>query len=313
MDDLPADSGLMGWIFERRESVVVSNLKTDPRVSDVAWVKGFRAWISTPMRAEGRVVGVFSVFDEAERQFSAEDVALLTTVADHVGVAVQNARMRQMAERAAALDERERLARELHDAVTQSLFSLTLFTEAARERMMSGETDQVLKFLDEIGTTGHRALREMRLMLYELRPPALEEEGLVGALRRRLEAVEARVGVKGRVLTDTLIELPSPVEEGLYRIVQEALNNALRHADTPAVTVHISLEGEQVLMEVFDEGQGFDLNRASGGGGMGLVTMRERAESLGGTFAISSQPGRGTNVQVRVRATLSDEGSLEES
>jgi signal transduction histidine kinase/DNA-binding NarL/FixJ family response regulator len=297
---LPVDSGPVGCMLEQGEPVVVADLATDPRVPQAASLSGFHVYVGAPIRARGRALGVFSIFGAADQQFSVEDVALLTSIADHVGVAVENAQLRQQAEQAAALQERERLARELHDSVTQSLFSLTLFTEAARGLARNGELDQIEQPLSEVDTIAHQALKDMRLLLYELRPSALEEEGLVGALRRRLDAVEKRVGIEGRVLTDGLIELPAVVEEGLYHIAQEALNNALKHAAATSVTVHIHTEDKHVILEVIDNGVGFDPDVVSDQGGMGLTNMRERVEKLGGTLTIFAQPGQGTRIQVKL-------------
>jgi signal transduction histidine kinase len=301
---LPADSGLMSWMLEHGEPVVVPDLTNDPRVPQAVSLSSFHVYVGAPIRARGQALGVFNIFGAADQQFSVEDVALLTSIADHVGVAVENAQLRQQAEQAAALQERERLARELHDSVTQSLFSLTLFTETARELAGRGDLQRIEEPLSEADTIAHQALKDMRLLLYELRPSALAEEGLVGALRRRLDTVEKRVGIEGRVLSDTLIELPASVEEGLYHIAQEALNNALKHAGATSVTVHLHTEGEHVILEVIDNGVGFDPDIVSDQGGMGLTNIRERAERLGGTLTIFAQPGQGTRIQIKL--TIAD-------
>ena len=300
LDSLPVDGGLMGWVLEHGLPLMVPNIAADPRASQGLRVNGFPVYLGAPMRAGGQVLGVISVFGEADQQFSVEDVALFASVADHMGVAVQNARLHQRAEAVAVIEERERLARELHDSITQSLYSLTLFARAAKNSVEGGKLDRVSQHLDEMGTTAQQALKEMRLMLYELRPMTLGGEGLVGALRRRVEAVERRANVEARVLADTLTKLPPPLEEGLYHIAQEALNNALKHAAATAVTVHIHTEGDHVIMEISDNGQGFDPDAASGQGGMGLANMRQRAEKLGGSLTISSAPGEGTRVRVSI-------------
>ena len=206
----------------------------------------------------------------------------------------------QAAEEVAVIEERERLARELHDSIVQSLYSMTLFAAAGRERAEIGDLEHVSEYLDDIGSGAHQALKEMRLLVYELRPPVLEEEGLVGALRRRLDAVEGRAGLSARLLTKGLVALPRPVEEGLYRIAQEALNNTLKHTTATTVTVYLRGEEGQVELEVVDDGCGFDPEVVGAGGGMGLMSMRERAEELGGTLTVSSAPGEGTSVQVRI-------------
>jgi len=158
----------------------------------------------------------------------------------------------------------------------------------------------VQDYLTRIGEVTQQALKEMRLLIHELRPPALEQEGLVGALHQRLDAVEKRAGVEARLLMNDLIELPAHVEEELYRIAQEALNNALKHAGATTVTVHIRAEDHQAVLEVSDNGRGFNPAAVSNCGGMGLVSMDERARRLGGTLSVSSAPGQGTTVRAGV-------------
>ena len=141
--------------------------------------------------------------------------------------------------RAAVMEERERLARELHDSVTQSLYSLSLFAEWCDGLLAAGEIESARDRMARIGDLSQQALREMRLLLYELRPSALDEDGLVGALQSRLAAVEQRVGVEAHLQADLTADLPLHVEECLYRIAQEALNNALKHAQADTVTVNL--------------------------------------------------------------------------
>ena len=137
-------------------------------------------------------------------------------------------------------------------------------------------------------------------MLYELRPVPLGENGLVEALRRRLDAVERRVGVAGQVVAEGSLELPPLVEEGLYRIAQEALNNVFKHAGENSVAVHIRTGEGRTVLTVRDNGRGFEPGTASGYPGLGLQSMTERAAALGGTISISSKPGKGTVVEVSV-------------
>lgn len=140
----------------------------------------------------------------------------------------------------------------------------------------------------------------MRLLVYELRPSVLTREGLVGALQLRLDAVEKRAGVDAHLLVEGEVELPTSVEEGLYRIAQEALNNILKHAAATSVTVRFYREDDLVALEIADNGAGFDPDAMTDHGGMGLVSMRERAERLGGSLTILSAPDAGTRVRVEV-------------
>ncbi len=200
----------------------------------------------------------------------------------------------------AVADERSRLARELHDSVTQSLYSLTLFTEAARHMAEEEGLQTIEQYIGQIGIIGLQALKEMRLLVFELRPPELEKEGLVSALRRRLEAVESRAGVDARVVVDEIFKLPRIVEQEFFRIAQEALNNALKHAAAASVVVYLRQENGSIEMEIVDDGVGFDPQSLPDRGGMGLKSIRERVEQLSGTVAIQSKPGDGTSIKITI-------------
>jgi signal transduction histidine kinase len=182
--------------------------------------------------------------------------------------------------------------------VTQSLYSLTLLAEASQRRIGAGDWGRVREYVGRLGEIAQQALKEMRLLVYQLRPLVLKREGLVGALQHRLDAVEKRAAVDARLLVSGAIELPASAEEELYRIAQEALNNALKHASHTAVTVRICADEKAVVLEVLDDGCGFDLGSISTEGGMGLVSLRERTEKLGGELHIRSAPGEGTSVRV---------------
>jgi signal transduction histidine kinase len=211
---------------------------------------------------------------------------------------VENARLHEQARALAVVRERERLARELHDSVTQSLYSLTLLAEAGQRLIGAGDRERVEEYLGRLGEIAQQALKEMRLLVHQLRPLVLKREGLVGALQERLDAVEKRAGIDARLLVEGTGVLPAAVEDELYRIAQEALNNALKHAAATLVKVTVRAEAEDVSLLVEDNGRGFDLQSAGSGGGIGLVSIRERAEKLGGSLKVVSAPGNGTTVSV---------------
>lgn len=301
----PPGIGLAGWVVDNGEPLLVPDLTADARAPTGAQEHGIHTYIGAPMRARGQTLGALSVFGQVEQQYTLEEVALLASIADQVGVAVENARLRKQAEQAAVMDERQRLARDLHDSVTQSLYSLALFAEAGAKVAQAEHLEPLKYHLKRIGETAHHALKEMRLLVHELRPLDLEQEGLVGALHRRLNAVEGRVNIKTRLVAEQLVKLPPVMEEGLYRISQEALNNALKHADATQVTVYLRAEGDQVELEIVDNGTGFQAEAVERGGGMGLVNMQERAAKLGGTLIVNSTPGEGTRVTVSVKTSRS--------
>jgi PAS domain S-box-containing protein len=201
---------------------------------------------------------------------------------------------------AALREERERMARELHDSVTQALYGLTLFADAGSRQAECGNLEQACQYLSRISETSVQALKEMRLLVYQLRPAALDDQGLVGALDYRLSAVERRAGVKAQLVADEDITLPASLAEGLYRIAQEALNNVLKHAHAARVVVELRGRDGMAVLSVTDDGQGFD-PEAVCQGGLGLISMRQRAEQMRGTLTIGSSAAQGTRVAVAVR------------
>jgi len=198
----------------------------------------------------------------------------------------------------ATIEERQRLAHDLHDSVTQSLYSLTLLAETGRRAADADNLESVSHYVGRLGKVAQQALKEMRLMIYELRPEALEQNGLVGALRQRLEAVEGRVGVKTEIHDDISVELPPAIEDALFNVASEALNNAIKHASATEIKITLSETDREIYVEIGDNGRGFSVEEKINSGGLGLMTMRDRAEKLNGKFEIDSKINEGTIAQV---------------
>ena len=203
------------------------------------------------------------------------------------------------AEALAIAEERNRLARELHDTVAQTLYGITLQSEAARRHLAGGKQDTVDDYLMGIQETTQQTLQEIRLLIFELRPPVVELEGLAAALRTRLAAVEERSGLTVQHEIEDIGRLAPEIETGLYRIGQEALNNIIRHAQASRVEVELSQSGGRVQLVISDDGLGFDPDALSPGG-LGIQGMRERAVQLGAILNIHSKPGEGTRLSVEV-------------
>jgi nitrate/nitrite-specific signal transduction histidine kinase len=284
----------------RGKAVVVNDVKNDASFLPDQGLPDVESELVAPLRLADQVIGTLDVQSTQLLAFTEQDLLVIQSLGDQLAVAIQNARLYDRSQELAVLQERTRLARELHDSVTQSMYSVVLLTEGWRRSMQSAGRAQVEDYLARIGEINQQALKEMRLLIHELRPPALEEDGLLGALHQRLDAVEKRAGVNARVIADAIVEFPHPVEEGLYRIAQEALNNALKHAAASNVVVRLTTEDGRTVLEVEDDGRGFIPDTADGRGGMGLGSMRERAEQLGGLLAVLSTPGQGTTVRATV-------------
>lgn len=299
---LPVEARIAGYVVQRGAPVLIPAVGDDLRaVPSARDALKRNPYLGAPMHAKGRVVGVLAVVGLEGQSFGDEEMALLASIADQVGIAVDNAWLYREAEELAVLQERHRLARDLHDSVTQLLSSIQLLAESSRRAAESGDAKRSRDHLSRLNEVARQALREMRLFIYELRPRLLEHEDLVEVLQQRLDAVENRAGIQARLLVEgELTELDSGLKEGLYRIVQEALNNALKHANARSVTVRIRADSRTVDLEIDDDGQGFDMPEAEDAGGMGLANIRERAMELGGVVSIVSAPGRGTKVKVTV-------------
>lgn len=293
--------GLSGWVAARGLPLCVPDVSQDPRYVLMQGSQA-RSELVVPIVVKGETVGVLDVQSDRPDAFDQKDQAVLESLANQTGAAIENARLYQRARQLAVMEERSRLSRDLHDSVTQALYGMTLYAQAAAGQLAAGNLDQVAEHLRELQNTSQEALAEMRLLIFELRPPVLQEDGLVAALRTRLSAVEGRSGLKTELTADIKTRLPLAVEEGLYRIAQEALNNILKHACARRVVVRLADvgDGRGVSLTVADDGSGFDPVAAQGGGGLGLADMEERAARLGGRLVITSRPGEGAQVYVEV-------------
>jgi signal transduction histidine kinase/ligand-binding sensor domain-containing protein len=295
--------GAMGLVVETGESLIIDDYQTwEGALEQYGHI---HATLATPLKVGNRLVGVFTtVTGDPDRQFTSADLHLLNLFAQQAAIAIENARLYEQAQQLAVMEERQRLARDLHDSVTQALYGMMLYSEAAAEELTLRQLDIVAEYLRELRQTAQEALAEMRLLIHELRPPVLAEEGLVPALQARLQAVEGRAGLKTEFSAEMEDRLPPQVEEGLYRIAQEALNNALKHAQASTIAVHLHHIAEEgvVILEITDDGTGFDPAAVAGKGGLGLSAMEERAAELGGRLTVESGTEGGTRVRLEVSA-----------
>lgn len=199
----------------------------------------------------------------------------------------------------AVFEERTRLARELHDSVTQLLYSVTLYAEAAKDLLATGDTVTAAGHLRELRDTAQEALREMRLLIFELHRSAPGQGGLAAALQARLDAVERRGGMHAELLVEGKENIGRPVQEELYNIAHEALNNALKHAHANSVQIYLHFGEAEAKMEISDDGVGFNPT-VDGIGGFGIPSMQERSKKMDGSIQIISSPGKGTTIIVQV-------------
>ncbi len=318
MTFIPAE-GTVGHVAATGKPVAVHDVRTDPRVSKRTTItepEGIRSFMQVPIKVGGEVFGVFSADYTQPRAFGAEEKRLFLALAQRAALAIDTAQLHEQSQELAVVEERSRLARDLHDAVTQTLFSSSLIAEALPQ-LWETDREEGRQLLKELRQLSRGALAEMRTLLLELRPAALVETCLGDLLRQLGEAVAGRTGVPVTVSIQGQCAPPSEVHVALYRIAQEALNNVVKHAESSQVDVSLHCttspggDGDaprnQVELRVSDNGRGFDPDRIPPNR-LGLGIIRERAQAIGAVLVVESQVGQGTQVKV----VWNDEGSVAE-
>lgn len=297
LDRLPVADSLAGQVVQEGKPC----LENDPVNRFQAYHRNpdLQALLVIPLRGKEGNIGVIDVVNKPGG-FSDDDIRLMTLFADQAVIAIENARLHQQTEKLAVMEERQRLARELHDSVTQALYSLTLYSDAARLALSAEKIEAATGYLEELRSMAREAMLDMRLLVFELHPPILEQNGLVAALQARLEAVEARSGVQAKISVEGERRLPLDTEMELYRIAQEALTNVVKHARAQRVDLSLKYTSTSVQMEVLDNGVGFDPSASGRGGKYGLRGIEERVNQLGGHVNVKSAPGEGTTLQVMI-------------
>ena len=246
------------------------------------------------------LLGVLSCYRISDQPFSPFQRTFLTALADLIAIIVENYRLKVEAEELAAVQERQRLAREIHDAISQSVYSLSLFARSARDAVGEDDQEKLFSNLDDIEITALQAMREMRLLLYQLRESGNDKD-IRSSLVNRFQQVENRLGIQATQYIDPKIEFPPKIRHEIWRILVESLNNVVKHADATKVHVEIECKGDHFSVLIQDNGRGFDLNSDSPG--MGLRNIRTRAESLDGTLEVISHIGEGTQVILKIPMT----------
>ena len=260
---------------------------------------GIISLLAAPLKVESTIIGVLDVINKVGG-FTREDLRIISLFADQAAIVIDQTRLHQQVEQMAVMEERQRLARELHDSVTQALYSVNLYAEAARRALMAGKKEVTLENLKELRQMTREALLDMRMLVFELHPSILEKEGLEAALQSRLASVESRSGLKTEIHVEGQGRLPLVLEEELYRIAQEGLNNAVRHARARSVKIELKYTQAGVSLMLSDDGTGFNLETADDSGGMGLRGIKERVRKMDGNLLIESSREAGTRLTVTV-------------
>jgi len=300
MGPLPRTHGLLAVMLETTASYRSDDIHTHERFSGW-WPEGhpdMHSFLGVPIVAPEGVIGAFYLTEKEDGDtFDAEDQELIELLAAHAAIAITNARLYEASRELSILSERNRLALELHDTVSQKLFSLVLTAEAAGMQL-AGDTGAAAASVDRIKELGREALEELRALIFELRPPDLERDGLAETLRKHVDVIRPLQHVAIALVVDGGEPASQPKrDQEILRIAQEALHNALKHARPSEVTVTLRAGDGQLRLEVADDGRGFDTGAPDvRSRTLGLTSMEERAERIGGRLEIRSEPGAGTRV-----------------
>jgi signal transduction histidine kinase len=304
---LPATHGLLGAMLDTHTSYRTGDIQRDPRFRGW-WPSAhpsMRSFLGVPIVAGGDVIGAFYLTDkEGADEFSAEDQEVIELLAAHAAIAMTNARLYERSRELSILDERNRLALELHDVLSQKLFALALAADSA-ETLLDVDRGEARAQLTRLRELTHEALEELRYLILELRPPELERDGLAITLRKHVEVLRRVQGGAPELELELEGEPPREPDRDreLLRIAQEALHNAIRHAGATHVVLRLATDGGRLVLEIRDDGNGFDPEAAVlRARRLGLSSMEQRARRLSGRLEITSAPGTGTIVRVEAPA-----------
>ncbi|MFD7033709.1 GAF domain-containing sensor histidine kinase [Streptomyces sp. NPDC059917] len=306
---LPRQHGILAAMLHQDTPERLADVRRDPRFG--GWPAAhpdMSDFLGLPIRDGEETLGALFLANkrgarpaEEEGGFTEEDESLLGILAQHAAIALTNARLYERSRELTIAEERSRLAHELHDAVSQKLFSLRLTAQAATA-LVDRDPARAKEELHQVTALAAEAADELRAAVVELRPTALDEDGLVATLRNQVKVLDRAHGAHVTFLCDGVRALPASQEEALLRVSQEALHNALRHSGADRVAVTLSrTPGGGALLKVVDSGSGFDPQAVrKAGRHLGLVSMRDRASGAGGRLTVQSAPGAGTTIEMEV-------------
>ena len=332
---LSLGEGITGRVAESGKAVLLEDISADPRFGypDLAGTEGLRTFISVPLRAKDRVLGVINIASHTPHRFTKNDMHLLHSIGDQLGVAIEQARLYERLRKAreryqqlarqtlvAQEEERRRIARELHDETSQALSGLTLQLQALVDMAeMSGSQDaESITKLKKVQSLAVQIHSEIGRLIADLRPALLDTLGLVPAIRHYAETSLHPLSINVSVETKGVDRrLPPEIEAGLFRWTQGAIGNIAQHSKAKNTTIILEYQDDELFLRISDDGEGFDVSKITNidesGRGRGVFSMKERVGLLGGTCSIESQPGQGTTVWARVPTSWSDKDAENKS
>ncbi|MGI5453663.1 GAF domain-containing sensor histidine kinase [Streptomyces sp. CA-249302] len=304
---LPRQHGILAAMLQEAKVERLADVRNDPRFE--GWPSAhpdMSDFLGLPIRDGDEVIGALFLANkncpkpEGGCGFTEEDEDLLAILAQHAAIALTNARLYERSRELTIAEERSRLAHELHDAVSQKLFSLRLTAQAAAA-LVDRDPARAKGEMQQVAALAAEAVDELRAAVVELRPAALDEDGLVATLRTQIQVLDRAHTARVTFDSHGVRALPAAQEEAVLRVAQEALHNALRHSGAQHVDVTLARCGTAAVLRVTDDGSGFDPSSTRRAGRhLGLVSMRDRASGVGGALTVESAPGKGTTIEMEV-------------
>ena len=312
--DLPHGRGLLGLIIRENRSYRIPNIAQHPESYGFpANHPPMHSFLGVPVTVRGEVVGRLYLTNKLrEAEFSADDQVLVEMFALHAGIAIENAHLYERVQRLAVLDERDRISRDLHDGVIQSIYAVTLSLDDIPE-LVGESSPEAGQRVDDAIDALHTVIRDLRNFIYGLAPLLLDSGGLLDGLRTLADELRRNTGTKIEVLGEEPDDMSAEVFAELLVIAREALANVARHSIATNASIHVVAPEGRVQLEIADDGRGFKLGADVAHGHHGLANMRARAEALGGSINIQTAPGTGTRIIVAVPRTRSRPGVTNDS
>ena len=306
----PQGHGLLGLIIRESRSYRIAEIADHPDSSGFpANHPPMHSFLGVPVTVKGRSVGNLYLTDkQGSPEFSQQDQRLVEMFALHAGIAIDNARLHEQVQRLAVVEERERIGKDLHDGIIQSIYGVGLALEDVPE-LMDKDRDEAVARIDRAIDALNITIRDIRNFILGLRPELLERADLMGGVSTLVEEFRLNTMIEvDLTVADDVAELPPAARAELLHIVREALSNSARHSGATSVSVRLGPEGDALALEVADNGRGFDPAADRGAGHLGLTNMAARAASVGGSLNVNSAPGRGTRIIVRIPAARELQG-----
>ncbi|MFB7998541.1 GAF domain-containing sensor histidine kinase [Streptomyces sp. NPDC056002] len=304
---LPRQHGILAAMLREAKTERLGDVREDPRFE--GWPSAhpeMSDFLGLPIRDGDEVIGALFLANkncpkpQGGCGFTMEDEELLTILAQHAAIALTNARLYERSRELTIAEERSRLAHELHDAVSQKLFSLRLTAQAAAA-LVDRDPSRAKGELQHVAELAAEAADELRAAVVELRPAALDEDGLIATLRTQIQVLDRAHSAQVTFDCGGIRALPAAQEEAMLRVAQEALHNALRHSGAEHVRVTLDKRGPGAVLRVSDDGGGFEPKAVRHAGRhLGLVSMRDRSSGVGGRLTVESEPGKGTTIEMEV-------------